>query len=394
LIRFIEQPDSTGASAGAARGLVAFPMNLVQRLRRSPLFVVMVLIPTLLAVIYYGLIAAPIYVSETHFIVRTPSQQQPSTLDSVLLGVGFGSASASTTDSYAVHEYISSRDAVHDLEQYHNLRAKLARPPLDPIARFPRPFARRTFEDLYHSYGRFVNVSYNSQTGISVLTVKAFNPQDAAELATALLDGGEGVINRLNDRSAADAVNDAKRHTQEAEKRVTSAETALTEFRNREKLIDPTRSSLSELELAAKIEGQLMTLRAERSALAASAPSSPQLPVMDQQIQAFQTQSDEERGKIAGQDSSLAPMIGEYEQLVIDRDFAAKELTAASTSAETAQMDMRRKHLYLERIVPPNVPDAAREPRRFYSVILVFLTSLLCFGSVVLVRAGFREHGQ
>ncbi len=394
LIRFIEQPAPTGDGSAAASGPGGFFTALTERLRRSPLFVVIVVIPTLLAVIYYGFIAAPIYVSEAHFIVRTPSQQQPSTLDSVLLGVGLGSASASTTDSYAVHEYISSRDAARDLEQYHNLRAKLGRPVVDPVARFPRAFGGRSFEDLFSAYHRFVSVTYNSQTGISTLKVKAFKPQDAAELATALLDGGEGVINRLNDRSAADAVNDASRHTKDAEQRVAAAEAALTEFRNREKLIDPTKSSLTELELAGKIEGQLVTLRAERAALAASAPASPQLAVMDQQIQAFQSQSDDERAKIAGQDTSLAPMIGEYEQLVIDRDFAAKELTGASSSVETARLDMRRKHLYLERIVPPNVPDASREPRRLYSIVLVLFSSLLCFGAVVLVRAGFREHGQ
>src|SRR6202012_3850313 len=118
------------------------------------------------------------------------------------------------------------------------------------------------------------------------------------------LDGGEGVINRLNHRSSADAVNDAARHTAEAEKRVEASATALTEFRNRENLIDPGPSWMAELELAAKLEGQLVSLRAERSPLAASAPASPQLPVMDQQIQAYQTQADEERTRIAGQDTS------------------------------------------------------------------------------------------
>jgi len=369
-------------------------MSLVDRLRRAPLFAVMVLLPTAVAAFYYLVLAAPMYVSETKFIVRTPSQQAPSTLDSVLLGVGLGSTSSSNTDVYAVHEYISSRDAVRDLQQYHHLSTILGRAPLDLVARFPRPFEGRSFEDLYSAYTRFVTVNYNSQTGISTLKVKAFRPRDAQDLATALLDGGEGVINRLNDRSVMDALNDANRHTQDAEQKVTAAETALTNFRNREKLIDPTRSSLADLELVGKIEGQLATLRAERTALAASAPESPQLPLMDQQIQAFQTQADDQRAKIAGQDTSLAPLIGEYEQLIIDRDFAAKELTAASTAVESARLDMRRKHLYLERIVSPNLPDSAREPHRIYSIWMIFIGSLLIYATVALILAGLREHGQ
>ena len=356
----------------------------------------MVLLPTTIAVIYYLFIAAPMYalrsaVHRPHAAVRSSAN----TLDSVLLGVGLGNVTASATDVYAVHEYITSRDAVHDLERYHHLSMLMGRPALDLVGKYPRPFEGRSFEDLFNAYSRFVTVGYNSQTGISTLRVtKAFRPQDAQELATALLDGGEGVINRLNDRSVMDALNDANRHTQDAEQKVTAAETALTSFRNREKLIDPTRSSLADLELVGKLEGQLATLRAERAALAASAPESPQLALMDQQIIAFQSQADSQRSKIAGQDTSLAPMIGEYEQLIIDRDFAAKELTAASTAMESARLDMRRKHLYLERIVSPNLPDSAREPRRLYSIWVVFIGSLLIYATVALILAGLREHGQ
>ena len=128
--------------------------------------------------------------------------------------------------------------------------------------------------------------------------------------------------------------------------------------------------------------------------MAASAPESPQLPILDQQIQAYQNQADNERAKIAGQDTSLAPLIGEYERLTIDRDFAARELTAASSAVESARLEMRRKRLYLERIVPPDLPDSARAPRRFYSIGIVFITCLLLWGTVSLIIAGLREHGQ
>ena len=360
----------------------------------KPLFLVMVVLPTVIAAIYYLLIAAPEYISEARFVVRTPTQQTPSTLDSVLLGAGLSSASSSTTDAYAVHEYILSRDAVHDLERYHDLRAKLSRPAIDFIGRFPRPFEGRTFEDLYQAYNRFITVGYNSQTGISTIKVQAFTAQDAQEIASALLDGGEAVINRLNERASADSLSDARRHIADAEESVATAEAALTQFRNREKLIDPARNSLADLDLDAKLEGQVSNLRAQRAALAASAPESPQLPILDQQIQAYQNQADNERAKIAGQDTSLAPLIGEYERLTIDRDFAARELTAASSAVESARLEMRRKRLYLERIVPPDLPDSARAPRRFYSIGIVFITCLLLWGTVSLIIAGLREHGQ
>jgi len=359
-----------------------------------PLFVVLVLIPTLLAAIYYLLIAAPIYVSEARFIVRAPNQPAPIGINSVLQSVGIGGVGEGDTNVYAVHAYIMSRDAVADLEQKHDLRAILARPQLDFLARFPRPFERDQFEDLYREYPRFVTVGYDSLTGISELRVRAFRPTDAAELANALLTGGEAIVNRLNDQAAKDAVGEAYRQVGEAQTRVVTAEAALTDFRNREQVVDPTRSSLASLDLIGKLEAQIDTLRADRNALAASAPDSPQLAVLDRQISAFEAQLGLERGKIAGDNASLAAKIGEYERLTIERDFAAKELTAVSASLEEAREEARRKRLYLERVVNPNVPDTPLLPMRLFSIAMVFVTTLLIYGTAVLIIAGLKEHGQ
>jgi len=365
----------------------------IGRFTIRPLFLAMVVIPTLIAALYFCLIAAPIYVSEASFVVRSPSQPSPGALDSVLQGVGLGGG-AGSTDAFVVHEYITSRTAVHDLERADNLRSKLARPVIDWVARYPRPFESESFESLFHAYSRFVMVGYNSQTGISTLRVKAFTAKDASDIANTLLDGGEAVINQLNDRAAADALAESHRRTTEAEARVVSAEAALTDFRNRERLIDPARSSLAGLDLVAKLEGQLAELRAQRSALAGAAPRSPQLIEQDRQISALESQLDTERSKIAGEDTSLAPTIGEYEQLTIERDFAVKELTEASLAAEGARLEVRRKRLYLERVVAPNTPDAARLPRRLYSTAMVLISCLLLYGTTSLVLAGLREHGQ
>lgn len=364
------------------------------RLSSRNLFLILVAAPTVLAAIYYGLIAAPIYVSEARFIVRSPTQPAMTGVGALLQGAGLGGFAGGDGNVYAVHAYMMSRDAVADLEQHHDLRAILARPKLDFLARFPRPFQRANFEDLYREYPRFVSVGSDPLTGISDLKVEAFRPQDAHNLAAALLDGGERVVNRLNDRAAADAVADALRQVGESEDRVAAAEGALTSFRNRERLIDPSKSGLAGMEVTGKLQLQLDTLKADRAALAASAPASPQLAVMDRQIHAFEGQLAAEQAKMAGDNSSLAPKIGQYERLTLEREFSAKELTEASTALDLAREEARRKRLYLERVVPPNTPDTALLPKRLYSIAMVFITALLIWATVVLVIAGLKEHGQ
>ena len=58
-------------------------------MRRLPLgFLIIVGLPTLVGALYYGVIASPRYVSESHFVVRSAGSAQPSGLGLALQGVG------------------------------------------------------------------------------------------------------------------------------------------------------------------------------------------------------------------------------------------------------------------------------------------------------------------
>ena len=61
---------------------------------------------------------------------------------------------------------------------------------------------------------------------------------------------------------------------------------------------------------------------------------------------------------------------------------------------EAARNEAQRQQFYLERIVQPNLPDIAIEPRRLRSVVIVFLLGLLAWGILSLLVASIREHMQ
>jgi capsular polysaccharide transport system permease protein len=82
----------------------------------------------------------------------------------------------------------------------------------------------------------------------------------------------------------------------------------------------------------------------------------------------------------------------EYERLNLERDFAEKRLAAALTALVQARMDVLRKQLYLERVVEPNLPDYAMEPRRLRSILTVLGFALIIWGVITLLIAGVREH--
>jgi capsular polysaccharide transport system permease protein len=289
---------------------------------------------------------------------------------------------------------MNSRDAVEDLVKNHRLRDILDRPEGDFLFRFPRFFESSSFESLFRSYRRFVDVNLDTQTGISTLKVRGFRPEDAQMIATALMASGEGLINRLNSRAMDDAVAQSQRQVDDAETRVLEVQTALTKFRNTERLINPTQSSTAGVDLLYKLEEQLDELRAERESLAASARDNPQLPAIDGRITAYNAQIEAERSRLAGQSSSMAPEVSEYERLTLERDMSAKALESAFGGLETARLDARRQQLFLEPVVNPNLPDRALEPDGLLIVTIVLVSGLVIYAIISLLIAGLREHRQ
>lgn len=360
--------------------------------RRLPLgFLVVVGIPTLAGALYYGAIASPRYVSEARFVVRSAGSVQPSGFGLALQGVGI---STGMTDSFAVHEYLNSRDSVKALQARFNLKRMLAPPNADWLSRVHRPWEGQSDEALYRGFKRRLTVGYDSTSGISTLRVEAFSAKDAKAINTAMLDGGEALVNRLNERSAANAVRDAQRAYDQARAEVAASQQALTALRNSAQFIDPRVAVAETAEVVGGLLVTIAQLRAERAQLAAEAPSSPQLPLLDNRIAAYERQVAEARAKATGSASSLAPKVGAYEDLTMRREIADKVLAQATAALLTAEQDARRQKLYLERIVEPNEPDKPTEPKRLMAILTIFASSLLIYAVGWLVWAGVREHRQ
>lgn len=360
--------------------------------RRLPLgFLMVVVLPTLLAVIYFLLIATPRYVSEARFIVRAANQSQPSAIGVALQGVGL---STTQSDAFAVHEYIKSRDALRELGRRFEVAAILNPPGADAFSRYPRLWDSRGEEGLYKGFNRFVVVGFDSTTGISTLRVEAFRAEDARQLNQALLAGGEQLVNRLNDRAMGDAVSEARTARDEARARLTDVQQQLTAFRNREGFIDPEIAARESSSLIGGLMATVAQLRADRAQLVGEAPQSPQLPTLDGRIAAYERQIAAERAKVAGASTSLAPRVGIYSDLELQRELADRELTQATAALLSAQQEARRQRLYLDRIVNPNLPDKPTQPRRWTAILTIFASAMLIYGVGWLVWAGVREHRQ
>src|SRR5580692_7348977 len=103
--------------------------------KKNIALVLTVIVPTLTAVLYYGFVASDVFISESRFLVRSPQHQAQSGLfGQILQGSGL---THSQDDTYSVHDYILSRDALHELDAKLGVRKAFTSKHLDPINRFP-----------------------------------------------------------------------------------------------------------------------------------------------------------------------------------------------------------------------------------------------------------------
>ncbi|CCG42899.1 capsule polysaccharide export inner-membrane protein BexC [Magnetospirillum molischianum] len=364
--------------------------SMTAALRRvNILFVSVVLLPTLLATLYYGAIASDVYISESRFIIRKPSQQSSSALGLLLKGSSF---SQSQDDTYTVREYIMSRDALIELDKKLDLRRTFSSKDIDIFSRFAGIIPDDSFETLFKYYLKHIDVTIGADSSIITLETRAFNGQEAVFANELLLDLSEDLVNKLNERARKDLISFALREVINAQSKNKAAVVALANYRNRHGVIDPEKQSQIPMQQISRLQDELISAIAQRTQLQMLAKDNPQIPSMDKRIEILKNEIQKVSDQIAGGDYSLASKASDYQRLSLDKEFSEKLLAGALGTLEQAHNEALRKQLYLERIVEPNIPDKALEPKRIRSIVAVFLVGLMLWLILTMVTAGIKEH--
>jgi capsular polysaccharide transport system permease protein len=360
-------------------------------MRPEWLFMAVVVLPVSLAILYFGFLASPVYISEAKFVVRSPEKPQATGLGVVLQSAGFTSG---TNEIYAAQSYAISRDALRAINQNEAFERAYTRPDIFVLDRFnPFGFAG-SFEDLYEYFRTKVKLLNDTTTSISTLTVRAYTPEEAHRVNQRLLEMSEATVNRLNVRGREDRVRYARNEVAEARAQAQAAAVALAAFRNREGVVDPEKQAEVQLQMVSKLQDQLIVARTELAQLQEYAPRNPRIPVMQTQIAAIQSDIQKELGKVAGNRGSLAQSAVRYQRLMLENELANKQLTASLGSLEQARNEAQRQQAYVERIVQPSLPDAPMEPMRLRGILATLALALLAYGILRMLVAGVKEHAQ
>ena len=349
------------------------------------------MLPTLLSAVYFFLIASDRYESEARFVVRSSARPEVSGGMTFLVQLGLAK---SQDDSFIVQDFMTSRDAIDQLRQRLPLAEMFDREGADFLARYPSLLYRPANERFYKYFQRMVSVIHVEKSGISTLRVQAFRADDARRIAETLLTLSEELINRLNQRLQSDAVASSQGDLEKAQERLVRAQAALTDFRNKELILDPAQNAVALAELIGQLSAELASTQAQIIQMRSGSAGSPQLQPLQRKAAALQEQIARERARIAADTGGLASRIAAYERLSLEREFANKMTAAAEAELVRSRTEASRQMLYLERIVEPHLADYSTEPKRARSVATIFGANLLLLLIGWLILSGVREHAQ
>ena len=358
---------------------------------RSFSFVIVVLIPAAFAAAYYFFIASDQYVAEFRFALRAvePARNE-------MGGIFQGNIAPSpvSVDSYAVVQYLGSRDVIEDIGKTLDLREMFSRAEADWLARLD---LSASIEELVRYWKSQVDAFYDISNGTIVVRARAFAPEDALRLAQAILASAEQLVNDLSARARRDTLRNSEREVHRAERRLKTALARLREFRDREGIIDPRKTADATQALAGRIRDEIVRTDTELATVKHYMRSdAPSVRMLEARMQSLQSQLRSVESEVTDTEKSrsevLSRVMGTYEHLDSERTFAEKAYQHALEALDRARMNADRQQVYLAGFVQPSLPEEPLYPRRLRNVGIVLLLSCAVWLIGAFVVQTVREH--
>ncbi|PDT50359.1 RkpR, polysaccharide export protein [Sinorhizobium fredii] len=360
-------------------------------------FLGLVALPATLASLYMAFIAADQYHSTTSFAVRSIEGG----MSSDILGM-FTQASGGSTvsDSYILMDYILSERMAADADRKFKLEDVYATRGLDYVYGIGSDLP---IEDKLAYWRDMVNVNFDHASGIMQVTVKAFEPKQAQEIAQFLVNQSDNLVNSLSLSARNDVLRAAQDEVLAGEARLSKARAGLRVYRDKSQEISPEEGAKLAVQLIGSLEQQLTQLNADlATAKSQMGEDTPRIRVLKTRIESLEQQLAVERQRLgagaktsAGVDPNgpdVAGRIAEFEELETEREFAERAYTAALGSLEKARIEANNRQRYLALFIEPTLSELAQYPSRLLSALLVTLGLLFAWGIGVMSYYNIRDR--
>lgn len=395
--------------AGFARAVKRASMRQRHRLILLS-FYLMVAAPVTAAFLYLYGFAADQFQSTSAFSVR---KQDFGSAISVFGGLT--DLSSGTSDNEVIYQYIQSQNMVEAIDKDLDLRSIWStHQGKDP---FFSVNPEATIEDLLTYWSKMVIVRYDSTNGSLSLQTRAFTADDAVKLNEAVLTWSSQKVEDMSRIAQDDAIKLAREELATSSQRLKEARVAMATFRRQNQIIDPSTSYQSQMAIMNGLEQQLVSALVERDLLAGTVKESdPRLLQIDRKIGVIKARIAKEQSNVGAdptgstmregampddteaggapdpRSSELYKMVGNYEALLVDQEFAQKAYTTALVGLDEALADAKRKSRYLVAHILPTHPQSAELPHRFIIGSVLGVMDFLAWVLLVLIAYSLRDR--
>ncbi len=374
-------PDSEPRRAGVSLGKPRHVAALAG-------FIGLVVIPVVVSAVYLFAVAADQYHSDVAFSTRSEEQASAA---AGLLGALTQISTGTASDADILYEFIASQRMIEAVDVRVGLRAIYRKPKGDPVFTLP---AEAPIEDLIRYWKRMVHVSFDQHSGILRVRAEAFAPEDARAVAAAILAESGRLVNDLSEQARQDAIRYAALDLAEAEENLRAERKKLSDFRGEYRIVDPEADVAGQMGLLGALQTELAQALVERDTLLSYADKDDQRVVQaGRRIDAITARIGAERTNlgIGGIDVAITDVLGRYEELRTDLEFASAAYTQALSNLALARAEARRQARYLAVHIAPTLAEEALYPRRGLSVLLIAGFLFMAWGVAMIFYYNVRD---
>ena len=358
-------------------------------------FLLPALVPAFLVFIYTALLASPVYISTAQFAIRNLEAGGGAApgLDFIQQLIGGGEKSA-VGDSYLIAQYAVSWDIFSKIDAQLGIKAHFQDTSRDMISRLSSGASQN---DMLDYWAWVVKLNFDRDTGLISCKVKAYTPEMARRINQLIIEYSEILINEMNRRGYQDSLAMAQAEVEKAEERLSRAHAAMRRMREKTTQISAQAATETLQTIIVNLEVEAARTAAELKELRAyMRDDSPAVEALKRRLDAISGQLASERGKVsgfnAGSPEHLSAMVGEFQDLQLEEEFARQQYTAALTALEGVRIKGETKNRYLVAFEPPLLPDESLYPPVIKATVLTFLGAVLLLGLGSLITAAIREH--
>lgn len=369
---------SSRSSLYQAVGLRPRLMDRLFTLAIIALTVLLLVLPILGGILYFGILASDQYESETRFTVRSATPALGKDQIGKVTGIP---AAKIVQDTQIVVNFITSHEILRMLDEDLVLHRIYGASTIDWLARLP---ADATAEETLEYWQGMVTTSVSPSSGIVTVRAKAFSPEDSQRIVQLILEKSEVVVNQVNDRIWKDVIATAQENLKNATTLLQQARATLANARNENGVLSVDGSSQLITVLIGTIEAERLKLQQRYdTSLSSVSKDAPQMRVLRREIDSKEQQIAELNARIAGQAKTgrnLAQISQDLSQFELAQNLAESQFASSVKTFEQVQFVSKQQLLYLDSFLEPRIPDEAQYPRRGLWIALTILFGLIAWG--------------